>query len=84
MCVNLRSDSLFDRGLFYDYPGYTKHIDFLVFKTDYVSRPKYWKKGQKLLILDGKDLSNIGEENNIGTHCVKVITTTIQRSYVKD
>ena len=72
-------------ALFYDYQeGYTQNMDVLVFTTDYVSRPKYWKKGQELRIWNWEDLANLWDHNNNGTHCVQVISTTIQHSYVKD
>ena len=74
----------YDSGLFYGYPGYTQIMDVLVFTTDYVSRAKYWKKGQELRIWNGEDLATVGEYNNNGTHCVQVISTIIQHSYVKN
>ena len=70
-------------GKYYELPGYTGDMDTIVFVTDYVSRPKFMKKGHKLRIWYGEDLENFVEDDNSGRHCVEIVSNILQYFYKK-
>ena len=71
-------------GNYYELPGFTGNMDTILFATDYVSRPKFMKKGHELRIWFGEDLDNFYDGDNSGRHCVEIVSNMLKYFYIKE